>query len=200
VVESGAECWHGKKPFRQRAREFQPPGHRTRRWEKISQYGCLTTNGSKKQPVEGVIPYDLNSAFVRGLAEKVRFVGAHGHQGRGQRREALFEFPVGTIIAKTFAYPPDARAESWSARLIEDPASSSAKRQAAVGLPYIWNADTDRKPTLDVAGDTVVVRWIDDQGREDGRTNDISPTPTRVQRAAISWATTCKPIGPRRGT
>ena len=57
------------------------------------------------------------------------------------------------MIAKTFAYPRDARDPSKGRRLIE---TRILKREPDgwVGLPYVWNA-AQTEATLDVAGDTV---------------------------------------------
>ena len=94
-------------------------------------------------PAEGVIPYDLNSALFSDYAEKFRFVKLPAGKPASYRDVDTFEFPVGTVIAKTFAYPRDARDPSKGRRLIE---TRILKREPDgwVGLPYIWNADADR--------------------------------------------------------
>ena len=118
-------------------------------------------------PAEGVIPYDLNSALFSDYADEVSGSsscrpGTHATY----RDDDAFEFPVGTVIAKTFAYPRDARDPSKGQRLIE---TRILKREPDgwVGLPYIWN-DAQTEATLDVAGDTVDVSWI----HTDGTTTD----------------------------
>ena len=72
-----------------------------------------------QRPAAGVIPYDLNSALFSDYAEKFRFIklppGTHATYSPDQ----VFEFPVGTVIAKTFAFPRDARDPSQGRRLIE---------------------------------------------------------------------------------
>ena len=70
-------------------------------------------------PAEGVIPYDLNSALFSDYAEKFRFVKLPAGTHATYRDADAFEFPVGTVIAKTFAYPRDARDPSKGRRLIE---------------------------------------------------------------------------------
>ena len=107
--------------------------------------------------------------------------------------DQVFEFPVGTVIAKTFAFPRDARDPSQGRRLIE---TRILKREPDgwVGLPYIWNKE-QTEATLDVAGDTVDVSWIHTDGR------------TRTDNYIIPNANQCKgchkageimrPIGPK---
>ena len=102
-------------------------------------------------------------------------------------------FRVGTVIAKTFAFPRDARDPSQGRRLIE---TRILKREPDgwVGLPYIWNKE-QTEATLDVAGDMVDVSWIHTDGR------------TRTDNYIIPNANQCKgchkageimrPIGPK---
>ena len=66
-----------------------------------------------------MIPYDLNSALFSDYAEKFRFIKIPGGMHATYRDPGAFEFPVGTVIAKTFAYPTDARDPSKGRRLIE---------------------------------------------------------------------------------
>ena len=56
-------------------------------------------------PAAGVIPYDLNSALFSDYAEKYRFIKLPPGTHATYRDADVFEFPVGTVIAKTFAYP-----------------------------------------------------------------------------------------------
>ena len=82
------------------------------------------------------------------------------------------------MIAKTFAYPRDARDPSKGRRLIE---TRILKREPDgwVGLPYVWN-EAQTEATLDVAGDTVDVSWIHTDGQR--RTNNyIIPNVQPVQ-------------------
>ncbi len=165
----------------------------TRPFAKLSQYNLFAGELKAQQPASGVIPYDLNSALFSDYADKYRFVklppGAHATFSA----DSVFAFPVGTVIAKTFAFPRDARDPTKGRRLIE---TRILKHNAEgwVGLPYIWNAEqTDA--TLDVAGDTVDVSWIHTDGR------------TRINNYIVPNANQCKgchkagetmtPIGPK---
>ncbi len=132
--------------------------------EKLSEYGLFVGNGSTQEPVEGVIPYDLNSPLFSDYTDKFRFVKLPAGKSAQYRADETFEFPVGTLIAKTFAYPNDARDASAGRRLLE---TRILKREEEgwVGLPYIWNAE-QTEATLDVAGDIVDVSWTDGEGRQ----------------------------------
>src|SRR4029078_12040749 len=126
--------------------ESQPP-------DKLSAYGLFVGDGSTQEPQAGVIPYDLKSPLFSDYVEKFRFVKLPDGKSATYHASDTFDFPVGTLIAKTFAYPADARTRSGPRRLIE---TRILKREADgwVGLPYIWNKEqTDA--VLEVAGDTV---------------------------------------------
>ena len=162
-------------------------------FEKLSQYGLFEGDAKNQAPVEGVIPYDLNSALFSDYAEKFRFIKLPAGTHASYSDPGPFDFPVGTVIAKTFAYPTDARDPSKGRRLIE---TRILKRESDgwVGLPYIWDAEqTDA--TLDVAGDMVDVRWIDAQGRE--RTNNYIIPNVNQCKGCHKSGETMTPIGPK---
>ena len=78
--------------------------------------------------------------------------------------DSVLQFPVGTVIAKTFYYKNDERAEAKGRRLMETRILiHEAKGWRA--LPYIWNKEQS-EATLEVAGGGDLVSWIDDQGKK----------------------------------
>jgi len=164
-----------------------------RPFEKLSQYSLFTGNPVAQQPAEGVIPYDLNSPLFSDYAEKYRFVKPPPGTHATYRDVDAFEFPVGTVIAKTFAYPRDARDPSKGRRLIETRILKH-EPDGWVGLPYIWN-DAQTEATLDVAGDTVDVSWIHTDGRTRNN-NYIIPNSNQCKGCHKSGEV-MKPIGPK---
>ncbi len=162
-------------------------------YDKLSQYQLFAGEPKAQQPAPGVIPYDLNSALFSDYADKYRFVKLPPGTHATYSDNGVFGFPVGTVIAKTFAFPRDARDPKQGRRLIE---TRILKHNADgwVGLPYIWNAgQTDA--TLDVAGDTVDVSWIHTDGRT--RTdNYIIPNANQCKGCHKSGET-MTPIGPK---
>jgi hypothetical protein len=87
----------------------------------VALVGCGTrdvagpTPRTAKQPQ----PYDLNSALFSDYAAKYRFVKLPPGTSAAYHETEAFEFPVGTVIAKTFAYPHDLRDPTKGQRLIE---------------------------------------------------------------------------------
>jgi uncharacterized repeat protein (TIGR03806 family) len=161
--------------------------------EKLSEYGLFVGNGSTQEPLPGVIPYDLNSPLFSDYAEKFRFVQLPSGKSAEYRDNDVFDFPVGTLIAKTFTYPADARNPSGPRRLLE---TRILKHEADgwVGLPYIWNKEqTEAK--LEVAGDIVDVAWIDTEGHE--RTNNYIIPNSNQCKGCHKLGDDLLPIGPK---
>jgi len=161
--------------------------------ERLSQYGLFVGNGGSQEPAEGVIPYDLNSALFSDYALKYRFLRLPpGTHATYSDRDA-FEFPVGTMIAKTFAYPRDARDPTLGRRLIET-RILERKSEGWVGLPYIWNAE-QTEATLELAGGTQDVEWIHGDGKP--RTNNYIIPNANQCKGCHKAGETVTPIGPK---
>ena len=161
--------------------------------EKLSEYGLWVGDGSTQEPAEGVIPYDLNTPLFSDYTEKFRFVKLPPGTTAKYSADDAFEFPVGTVIAKTFAYPADARDPSQGRRLLE---TRILKRDPSgwVGLPYIWNRE-QTEAVLDVAGELVDVNWIDEHGSE-RKNNYIIPNANQCQ-GCHKQGDTMQPLGPK---
>ncbi len=135
--------------------------------EKLSSWGLFTGEPASHIPAPGVEPYDLNTALFSDYALKFRFVrlpeGADGDvEPALYREEGPFEFPVGTVISKTFAYPADFRLPEDGPRPLETRLLVH-EEGGWVGLPYIWNAElTDAE--LAIVGGPLEVSWIDAEG------------------------------------
>jgi uncharacterized repeat protein (TIGR03806 family) len=160
---------------------------------KLSQYGLFTGDPAAQQPAPGVIPYDINSALFSDYAEKFRFIKLPTGGSAVYKSDAVFDFPVGTLIAKTFAYPRDARDPSKGRRLIETRILKH-EPDGWVGLPYVWN-DAQSEATLDVAGDTVNVSWIHKGGEV--RTNNYIIPNSNQCKGCHKLGETMLPIGPK---
>lgn len=115
-------------------------------------------------PNEGVVPYDLISPLFSDYSEKHRFVwlppGTHAHYHDTE----AFDFPVGTIIVKTFSFLHDIRDPSQGERLIET-RLLIRKENEWVGLPYRWNDDAT-EATLALAGGRARVSWMHYDGAQ----------------------------------
>ena len=150
--------------------------------------------GGLNYPAGGVVPYDLNSPLFSDYATKYRFVRLPPGTSAVYRDEDVFEFPVGTIIAKTFAYPHDMRDPARGQRLLE---TRLLIRQPDgwTGLPYVWN-DEQSEATLKVAGGACDVHWVHADGKE--RTVNYLIPNTNQCLGCHENSKVMAPIGPKR--
>ena len=128
--------------------------------QKLSQWRLFVSTTPVLQPNKGVVPYDLNTPLFSDYAAKYRFVWMPPGTSAQYREDGPFEFPVGTVLAKTFAFPVDGQG---SEKLIETRLLVHAKN-GWVGLPYIWNEQQD-EAILQMVPDPVAVKYTDKTGR-----------------------------------
>lgn len=128
--------------------------------ETLSDWGQVAVGSGWLVLGEGVTPYDLNTALFSDYALKLRTVFIPEGAGPAHWDERqTFDFPVGTVITKTFYYP---RAGGGFERVLRDGAPREAfdgnrldldrvrlietrvlvRRPAGwEALPYIWSDD-----------------------------------------------------------
>jgi len=123
-------------------------------------------------PNTGVLPYDLNTPLFSDYADKYRFVWMPAGSSAEYKDDAPFEFPIGTIFVKSFAFPVAGRL--GEERLIETRLLVRTK-SAWVPLPYIWNAGRT-EATLQLVPDPVRIRYTDAAGRGHDFTYQIPNT------------------------
>jgi len=122
--------------------------------ERLSDWGVVYVAEGRLRLNARVLPYDLDSALFTDYAHKLRTVWMpEGASARYQADEAL-DFPVGTIISKTFYYPrgkgdtvlrsddagaePDGGLTLGKVRLVET--RLLVRRESGwIALPYVWN-------------------------------------------------------------
>jgi uncharacterized repeat protein (TIGR03806 family) len=130
----------------------------------LSAYGLFHGNGASQEPVDGVVAYDVNTPLFSDYALKYRFVRLPPGTAAKYRDPEAFDFPVGTVLVKTFAYANDARDPSRGRRLVETRLLIH-KSDGWVGLPYVWN-DEQTEATLRIAGVTREIHRVDADGKE----------------------------------
>lgn len=161
---------------------------------KLSAYGLFVGNGATQEPAPGVIPYDLTTPLFSDYTAKYRFVKLPAGQSAAYDESKAFEFPVGTVIAKTFAYPHDMRDPGKGQRLLETRLLVH-KPEGWIGLPYIWN-DEQTEATLEIAGGRIASSWIHTDGEE--RTNNyLVPDANQCKGCHKTDGAKQQPIGPK---
>ena len=145
-----------------------------------------------KSPNGNGVRYDLNTPLFSDYANKYRFVYVPDGLAAAYRSQDVFDFPVGTIIAKTFTIQADLRIADSRQDLIE---TRLLVRRADgwKALPYTWNpSKTDA--ALTVTGGTQTVNWVDISG-EAQSTDYIIPNSNNC--ANCHGEDELLPIGPR---
>lgn len=143
-------------------------------------------------PNAGVTPYDLATPLFSDYALKRRYVFVPPGQRARFRGGEAFEFPVGAVLVKTFAFPADLRRPKENVRTIETRLLIH-KAEGWTALAYVWDAD-GREARLQLAGLQVPVRTID----ADGRAVEIGYAVPNKNQCKGCHATndTLTPIGP----
>ena len=159
---------------------------------KLSDYRFFTDPAATR-PNARVVAYTLNTPLFSDYAEKARFVFVPpGRKARSDGPRAL-DFPIGSALIKTFAYPADSRQPDRAVRVIE---TRVLLRRAAgwVALPYIWNADGS-DAVLARGGGRVDVAWLDSDGQRRAISYRIPNTNQCKECHASAGA--IQPIGPK---
>jgi uncharacterized repeat protein (TIGR03806 family) len=146
----------------------------------LSDWHVVESDGQRLRLNAGVLPYDLNTPLFSDHAHKLRTVWMPVGQAARYDAERAFDFPVGTILTKTFYYPkadgspvlrqtaatelasPAEGLDLAQARLIE----TRVLVRRATGwdaLPYVWN-EAQTEATLERTGDQRPLELADDAG------------------------------------
>jgi uncharacterized repeat protein (TIGR03806 family) len=139
------------------------------------------------------IPYDLQTPLFSDYALKYRAVWVPPGTHAQYSADGVFDFPVGTVLIKTFAFAPDLRAADVGQKAVE---TRYLIRNANewVSLTYLWN-DAQTDAVLDVAGETRPISFI----APDGMSLDakyLIPSANQCGQCHDA-GTTQMPIGPK---
>jgi len=128
----------------------------------LSDYRLFADAGDPTSGANGGVIYDLTSPLFTDYAYKYRFLFVPEGASAAYRSQEVFDFPVGTIISKTFAIASDLRDSSSQEQLLETRLLIH-RQDGWAALPYIWN-DERTNAVLSVTGGTREIRFTDLQG------------------------------------
>ena len=148
--------------------------------ERLSDWHLLDVAGGRLTLNAGVLPYDLVTPLFSDYAHKLRTVWMPAGVSATWSPDQAFDFPVGTILSKTFYYPragaADAVLETYDAEPGAPAAGLDLSRVRLVEtrvlvrradgwtvLPYVWNA-AQTEAELQRTGDTQALELVDAQG------------------------------------
>lgn len=179
-------------------RAEEPRFHAAGQPEKLSEWGVLRSADGVLTIARGAKPYDLATPLFSDYALKLRTVSLPKGAAAQFAADDVFDFPVGTIITKTFYYETTAdgsvRADGDAAakegvlplagvRLLET--RVLARREGGwEAFPYVWNAEqTDA--VLKRTGALMPLTLA----RADGRKEDFGYFVPNVNQCASCHAT-----------
>jgi uncharacterized repeat protein (TIGR03806 family) len=105
----------------------------------LSDYGLFLDAGAR-EPAEGVLAYDLVNPLFSDHASKHRYVFVPKGKAAQYDAQGVFDFPVGSVLVKTFAFAPDMRQPAVGERYVET-RLLIRKADGWIALPYVWNAE-----------------------------------------------------------
>ncbi len=181
--------------------------------EDLAEWNLLRVAGGRLQLNRDVLPYDLNTPLFSDYAHKLRTVWMPKGQAAGYDPAEAFDFPVGTVLSKTFYYPrgqgetvlrsaddgPDLDGgglELAKVRLVET-RLLLRRAEGWLALPYVWNRE-QTQARLMRGGELVALELLAADG---SRQNAEYQVPDQNQcagcHATDSKRKALHPIGPK---
>ncbi|MFP4597782.1 MAG: SO2930 family diheme c-type cytochrome [Persicimonas sp.] len=142
-------------------------------FEKLSEYCFFRGDPATHQPSEGVVAFDVSTKLYSDRSDKLRFVVLPEGETIAFDETERWEFPVGSILIKTFYYPHDARDPSLGRDLLETRLLIRGEEEWEPQI-YRWNEEQTEADRF-LLGQNVDVDWIDEDG-EDVSTRYMIPT------------------------
>lgn len=185
----------------------------------LAEWGLFTVKDHRIAPHKGMVTYELATPLFSDYAQKWRTIWMPPGTSATYEPDKTFDFPVGTIITKTFYYtvPASAAKPGDSNQVVKmTPATYQTgvdgldlthvrmietrllvhRADGWVGLPYVWNAD-QTEATLQRTGAEVPLTFIDGATR----TDFVYSVPNQNQCAGCHTADyrtrALGPIGPK---
>ncbi|HEY8429764.1 MAG TPA: hypothetical protein VIL20_15375, partial [Sandaracinaceae bacterium] len=168
------------------AGESHPP-------ERLSAWG-LFADGAAQRPADGVVPYEVIAPLFSDYAAKHRFIRVPEGETITYTSEGDWEFPIGTVLVKTFGFLADLRDPSAGEDIVETRLLVLEEDGEWHPYVYVWD-DAASDALLTQAGASVPVAWTHTDG---SRRELVYRVPNAVQCANCHGGRRAPtPIGPR---
>ena len=173
-----AACGAARPPVTVHAADAPP--------ERLSEWGVVFADGDFLDVNDRVVPYELNTPLFSDYALKLRTIWLPEGTQAVYRERAPLDFPVGTIISKTFHYEKASGFAPGAIRVARIERESRLDERGRLdldthvlietrllvryetgwsALAYVWNAAQD-EAFLEIAGDLKPVELVADDGNE----------------------------------
>ncbi|MCP5191361.1 MAG: right-handed parallel beta-helix repeat-containing protein [Pseudomonadales bacterium] len=172
--------------------------------ETLSAYNLFADPTDPRANSNGGIHYEMITPLFTDYAQKYRFIFVPEGKQAAYNSSNTLDFPVGTIIAKTFTMPRDFLNDGAGEEIIETRLLIHRK-EGWKALPFIWREDRG-DADLVLAGGTRAVSWIHSDG-SNRSTNYVIPdanscktchsTVRSESGSGVNQETVLIPIGPK---
>jgi uncharacterized repeat protein (TIGR03806 family) len=132
---------------------------------KVDAFCQVTIKSSAVVPNDAtVVPYDLNTPLFSDYAVKFRTVWLPKGASAPYAADGQFQFPVGTVITKSFGWPADFRKPNAPVHWAETRVLVHTPKSGWTGASYEWNeAQTEAK--LAAGGDVLSFSFVSAEGK-----------------------------------
>lgn len=181
--------------------------------ERLGDWHLMRSDGRRLQLNDTVLPYELNTPLFSDYALKLRTVWMPEGEAAVYDNDAAFDFPVGTILSKTFHYQKSANgtfAKLDTEATLETDGTLNLETHRLVetrlliryadgwqALPYVWN-ETQTDAFLEIAGTQFEFTFAGDNNRSESF-DYIVPDMNQCAACHVSNHTSkeVQPLGPK---
>ena len=161
--------------------------------QNLSDYNIFIGDPKQLNVSEKFIYYELITPLFTDYAFKHRLIYIPDQKKINYNDKDVFEFPIGSIIVKTFYYPSNFNNINKNIDLVETRLLVH-EELGWTAYPYIWD-NNDSDATLSVAGGIKKVTWKDEKNISN-TIDYIVPNMNQCKGCHISNSSEFKPIGP----
>ena len=144
-------------------------------------------------PTAGVTPYDLNTPLFSDYAVKYRTVWMPAGETVAYQTTDTFDFPLGTVLTKTFGFPADFRDTAAPVKWLETRVYVRTVK-GWKGTSYLWD-DGQHDATISPGGGIQDLSFIDTSGKTQSP-HYLVPSQAECPKCHANTGT-ATPLGPR---
>lgn len=159
----------------------------------LGAYCMVSIQDAQVTPSAGVTPYDLNTPLFSDYAVKVRTVWMPPGASAQYQTTDTFDFPVGTVLTKSFGFPADFRVASAPVKWVETRVYVHA-RTGWKGSSYTWD-DAQKDAQVSTGGAIDALSFIDTSGQT-LTAHYLVPSQSECSKCHANDGT-ATPLGPR---
>ena len=124
---------------------------------KLSDFRLFRGRAADLIPADGAFAYEVNTPLFVDYTQAQRVIFLPDGQPATYHETNCFDFPTGTVLAKTLFYPSEAAQHSSGRRLVETRVLMR-RQHDWLALAYVWN-DEQTDADLAIAGAQIKVSW-----------------------------------------